>query len=219
MVDVSRCSPTGHADTFDFPGAFHRGLHFPITAQGFSLGAILQQGDANYVLMRHQLLRITSVPARPVSPQLPAKGRDTPTRRACCLLTFWGRATCALSSLLRSLPPILRKPLRIRPFNYLPSYLHRAHPKIQSKQRMKLEEAVKYHSNVLPSVTVTAAENAAQITGSLNPHSDSITGSSYENTPSLRIVLFVGLFFKSRRKFEEKQALILKYFDFLFICF
>lgn len=84
---------------------------------------------------------------------------------------------------------------------------------------MKLEEAVKSHSNVLPSVTVTAAENTARISGSLNPHSDSITGSSYENTPSLWIVLFAGLCFKSRRKFEEKQALILKYFDFLFICF
>lgn len=84
---------------------------------------------------------------------------------------------------------------------------------------MKLEEAVKSHSNVLPSVTVTAAENTARITGSLNPHSDSITGSSHENTPSLWIVLFARLVFKSRRKFEEKQALILKYFDFLFICF
>lgn len=84
---------------------------------------------------------------------------------------------------------------------------------------MKLEEAVKSHSRVLPSVTVTAAENMARIIGSLNPHSDSITGSSYKNTPSLWIVLFAGLFFKSRRKLEEKQALILKYFDFLFICF
>lgn len=69
----------GHTDTFDFPGAFHRGLHFPITAKVFSLGAILHQGDASYMLIQHQVLRITSMPAKTVSPQLPAKGRDTPT--------------------------------------------------------------------------------------------------------------------------------------------
>lgn len=68
----------GHTDTFDFPSAFHRGLHFLITAQGFSLGVILHQGDASYMLIRHQVLRITSVPARPVPSPAASQGQGHP---------------------------------------------------------------------------------------------------------------------------------------------